>query len=105
MRVFQPTIYVGPNRVELLGDDRTGALVFAVNEHRYSLPRDNTAHLVEQLADHLAATADCPRCGHGRREHFQLFTFAGYLYGCSHGTVEGQAHAAGLPCDSPGIPQ
>jgi hypothetical protein len=95
-------IVVGPNLVELLGEEYTGSLHIRVNGQSYALPRDNVGLLVEQLSDFIDQTALCPRCQHSRLDHFRLWTNAGTLQGCSHGTGEGWKLADGLPCDCPG---
>jgi phage gp37-like protein len=99
-------VMVGPKaaRVLLLGEDITGGLTVRVDSQTYTLPRGNAQLLVEQLQRFLDATALCPRCGHGRIDHFSLWTAGGRLYGCSHGTGERWHLAGGLPCDCPGIP-
>lgn len=97
--------YCGPAVVYLLADDWTGDLVVRLNNQPdYRLPRGNAVQLAQQLEQFLEATQECPRCHHGRLEHFRLFTEAGYLHGCSHGTEEHHQLAAGLPCDCPGEP-
>lgn len=98
--------YCGPAVVYLLADDWAGDLVVRMNNQPdYRLPRGNAIELRDQLAAWLEVTEECPRCHHGRLEHFRLFTAGGHLEGCSHGTGEGYKLAAGLPCDCPGVPQ
>lgn len=106
MRYLLERTPVGPNYVALLGDDYTGGFRVEVNADRYDLPRGNLQLLAERIAEFLDTTAACPRCGHARLDHFQLWTHGPKLYGCSHGiTDERYALATGLPCDCPGIPQ
>lgn len=104
MRYLLERTAVGPNVVALLGQDYTGGLVVMVNELQHTYPRDFAGLLRDRLTEHLDATASCPRCDHGRVEHFTLWTQAGHLYGCSHGTAGGHPLAGGLPCDCPGMP-
>jgi hypothetical protein len=96
---------VGPNFVQLLGDDYSGALTVVVNGHRADRTRGDLQLLAERLDTFLAATEACPRCQHGRADHFILFTASGRLYGCSHGITERAPLAAGLPCNCPGVPE
>lgn len=99
-------VTVAGDPVTLLGDDYTGGLRVTVDGNSSgTLTRDDARLLTERLAAFLDRTADCPRCQHARLDHFALWTVAGKLYGCSHGTDERWPLAQGLPCDCPGIPQ
>lgn len=96
--------YFGPWEVRLLGDQYTGGVTLWINNEKRDLSRGWVRQLVEKLNQHLEVSEPCPRCTHGRLDHFQLWTNTGRLYGCSHGITDRAPLAAGLPCHCPGIP-
>lgn len=102
--VLLPAYVVGGQRVELLGDDYTGALILRVNGQQHAMSRDELRLLVERMGTFLAATEACPRCGHGRPDHFVLWTTSGKLRGCSHGMGAEAKLVDGLLCDCSGAP-